>query len=319
MKSLTKFILSFLFCFSSLLLHGDNDLKTKKILVCFAGIDETGEKTIKDITENILSTYGIKTKYERLPHSNPQNRLERYNIMDSIIKNYNPNLLIAVGHDFCQDKLLAELEKNNNIPLIFCAFPWYIDINSAPSKNVTGMTEVDFIDKAVEYMSKFAKKDRMACIIPEGEISRKNGRLYNEVFFAAKLKIRYVKDFKEFKEAFLKFQEDSDMLIINNCAELADWNQPEAELFIRQNTKIPTASNNKYMDSMVLFSICKQFDEFALYAADTSLKILLDGIDVSEIPIVSNTQISITVNMTVAEKLGIVIPYALLKTAHKIR
>ena len=89
--------------------------------------------------------------------------------------------------------------------------------------------------------------------------------------------------------------------------------------FMRENIIIPTASNNDYMAPMVLFSVSKQFDEFGLYASDTALKILMDGLDASELPVVSNSRIKITVNMFIAEKLGLVIPYPLLKTAHKIR
>lgn len=321
MKSAIKYVLALIFCLSFTIhnLYGNVDLKTQKVLVIFAGINESGEKTIKDIIQNILATYEINTKFERLPLSTPQNKLERYNKLSNIIKEYEPNLLIAVGNDFCNDNILADLEKNNDIPLIFCAFPWYIDMNATPSRNMTGMTEVDFIDKAVEYLGKFAKKDKISCIMPESEISRKNGRLYNELFFSAKLNIIYVKNFAEFKEVYLKVQNTSDMLIINNCADLTDWNQQEAEQYLRENIKIPSASNNQYMASMVLFSITKQYDEFGLYAAETTLKILIDGINPSELPVISNNRINITINMSVAEKLGLVIPYALLKTAHKIR
>ncbi|OGV54656.1 MAG: hypothetical protein A2017_19245 [Lentisphaerae bacterium GWF2_44_16] len=233
-----------------------------------------------------------------------------------IIDEYKPDILIA-SDDPASKYLMMPYYSKSDIPIVFCAVNWDASIYGYPYKNSTGMIEIDFIEETVGFLKKYAKGERMAYICPNDETSRKVAKIYNENFFNGNLSIHIVNDFTEFKKVFLDTQQEADMIILYNKEGIRDWNNREAKDFLMTETKVPTGSNNPIMSEFVLISMPKAPEEFGIFAAEAAVNVL-KGKKASDIPVLTNKKTILTVNMTLADKLGIVLPLSVLKTATKI-
>ena len=113
-------------------------------------------------------------------------------------------------------------------------------------------------------------------------------------------------------------EKENDLLISSNNAGLADWDNNGAKIFFQENTRIPTGSHNAWMADYVLFTVGKMPEEQGMVAAKMALKIL-DGASVSDISIVKNRLSSLTINMRIGRKIGVVLDLAQLRKSQIIR
>ena len=97
------------------------------------------------------------------------------------------------------------------------------------------------------------------------------------------------------------------MMILQECRSVQDFNHTRMIHFVRENTSIPTGAMQKYLIHYALLTYAKSAEEQGKYAARTALKIL-DGADPKSIPVVSNKQGSIYLNMKLAKRLGNQVP-----------
>jgi len=116
----------------------------------------------------------------------------------------------------------------------------------------------------------------------------------------------------------LNLQEEVDVLIIENNAGITNWNDHEAEAFVLENTKIPVGAVNVWMSNYSLISLTKIPEEQGEWSASTAL-LILNGTSPLDIPLATNKEGKIFVNLKIAEKLGVIIRPELLKNAEIIR
>jgi ABC-type uncharacterized transport system substrate-binding protein len=90
-----------------------------------------------------------------------------------------------------------------------------------------------------------------------------------------------------------------------------------AEQFVIQHTRIPVGSDNGFMERLVACTLAKTPEEQGRHAALTALKIL-SGQSPAAIPVVTNKENNLTVNLRLAKKAGIVFPVSILKQARVI-
>lgn len=270
--------------------------------------------------EQIIIPAGISYKLIHMDTKNNDSEdFKKKTAIDAkrIIDEYKPDIIVA-SDDPASKYIIMPYYKDANIPVIFCAVNWDASLYGYPYKNSTGMIEVDFVEETVNFLRKYAKGDRLAYICPNDETSRKVAKIYNESFFNGNLKIHIVNNFSEFKNAFLETQKDTDMLLLYNNAGIKGWDHDEAKDFIMRETRIPTGSNNPVMSEFVLVSIPKAPEEFGIFAAEAVIEILR-GKKVSDIPVITNKKALLMINMNLADKLGVVFPLSVLKTATQIR
>jgi ABC-type uncharacterized transport system substrate-binding protein len=231
----------------------------------------------------------------------------------AVLDEFKPDVVIATD-DNAQKYLVVPYLKNTDMPVAFSGVNWDASMYGYPCRNVTGMVEVELVEKQVTLLREFAKGDRIGYISGDVETERKIVDFYNKAFFNGEMQVYLVKRFEDFKQEFLRAQQQVDMLYFYNYIGIQGWEGEAAEEFLAQHTRIPTGSPNPFMAPYVMYTMAKLPEEQGSHAALTALKIL-DGMKPSSIPVVTNRRSKLTVNVKMANAAGIVVPVSILKNA----
>ena len=237
----------------------------------------------------------------------------------SYIDEYKPDLVIA-SDDNASKFLIHPFYKDHKIPFVFCGVNWSGDNYGFPYKNVTGMVEVSPIKLAFKYFKEFSGKDVKEATfahIEEDTISGQKNADHVESHLGIKLRKEYAKNFEEWKKIYLNLSDHVDFIILGGNAGVKNWNKEEAIRFVEENVKTITATDVDWMIPFSLFGFVKIPEEQGEWAAKTALEILA-GKSPSSIPIAKNQQGHLMLNMKIAKKLKIKVPYALVTKAKVI-
>jgi ABC-type uncharacterized transport system substrate-binding protein len=229
------------------------------------------------------------------------------------VEEFKPDVVMATD-DNAQKFLVVPYLKNGDLPIVFSGVNWDASMYGYPCRNITGMVEVELVEKQVGLFKEFARGDRIGYISGDVETERKIVDFYNKTFFDGKMKVYLVKTFEEFKNELLHAQEEVDMLYFYNYIGISGWDAVNAEEFLAQHTRVPTGSPNPFMAPYVMFTLAKLPEEQGSHVAWTALKIL-DGTKPSDLPVVSNKRSRLTVNVKMANAAGIVVPVSILKNS----
>ncbi len=264
---------------------------------------------------SVLKDTGIELKIFRMDTKN--NTSEEFirakgRQAKMLIERFKPDVVIT-SDDNAFKHVIRPYYRDAELPVVFCGLNWDASIYDAPYKNTTGMIEVALIPRLIEYLKQYASGDRIGHIAAEVLTARKEGTYYRKLF-KLNIKERYVKTMAEWKDAFIAIQEETDILIVGNNAGILDWDIAEAKAFAEENTKIPSGTIYTWMMPYALLGLAKVEEEQGEWAARAALRIL-DGTPPSEIPLAKNKKGRVILNLTIAEKLGIIFSPALLKNA----
>ena len=230
-----------------------------------------------------------------------------------VVEEYHPDVVIA-SDDNAQRFLVGPYLMGSNLPVIFCGVNRYPREYGYPAPNVTGMHEIDFIADLFKQIRPFAGGDRIGMIACQRETDQIIADDYKRHVFGERLKVYLV---KTFKEAFLRAQQEMDILCLPNNAGIEGWQNEVAETFIIEHIRIPTGGLNPWMTPFVIFNLAKIPEEQGEFAAAAALRIL-SGSRPEDIPVVQNREVRLTVNLKMAQAAGIVLPVSLLQTAEVI-
>jgi len=207
--------------------------------------------------------------------------------------------------------------REAELPFVFSGINWDASIYGAPYSNTAGMVEVSLIDQNVNYISRYSKGTRLGFLTSETPTGRKNRKYYAKYFNIHFEKEYFVGSFGEWKEAFLKLQNEVDLLIIGGNGGLADWDDAIAKQFTLKNTKIPSATPNAWMVNFSLLGVTRVPEELGEWSAITALKIL-DGTDPKDIPLAINKKGNLIINLNIADKLDLILEPSMLRNAQII-
>jgi ABC-type uncharacterized transport system substrate-binding protein len=236
------------------------------------------------------------------------------------IEHFKPDVVI-VSDDDAVKYVLMPYYKNNPIPFVFCGVNWDASEYGLPYSNATGMLEIELLDQIVRQVKENTRTNinRVGTLSLDGFTEHKRVDKYREHLGNNILNNSYFPNsFEEWKTNFLKLQSEVDMLFILNAKGLKGWDAQQAEKFVLDNIKIPTATATAWMSPMSLLGIMLVPEEQGMWAAETALKILA-GQSPKNIPIVRNKEGNLFINFKIAEKLGVTFKPALLKRATIIR
>lgn len=232
------------------------------------------------------------------------------------IETFQPDVVIATD-DNAQKCLVVPYLKGKTLPVVFAGVNWTADAYGYPVSNITGMIEVELVEQAVALVEPYAKGNRIGYLTIDSETERKIAAVYNQRFFNGQMTTYWVATQQEFKDAFFAAQSENDILFISNNAGAPDWNDEEMKQFMLAHSSIPTLSVNPWMSPYVLLNMSKLPTEQGEWAARSALKIL-SGTPVSGLPVEQNKKGRLILNLGLAEKLNIVFPPSVLKTAETI-
>ncbi len=256
-----------------------------------------------------LVIHRMDTKRKSCDNYCQQAGLQAKKVLDQI----KPDLVIATD-DNAQKFLVVPYLKDTDLPVVFSGVNWDAEEYGYPSKNITGMVEIDHIGELVALMEKDAKGNRIGYLSTNVPTARKNADAINRLFFENQMQLYMVSTFDAFKQQFLRAQEEVDMLIIYNDAGIKGWDDMAAETFLAQHTRIPTCSTMDFMNRFSVYTNSKSPDEQGEYAATVAVQILA-GKKPDAFPLVRNKKSHLTVNLKMAKAAGIVVPLPVLKTA----
>ncbi len=269
---------------------------------------------------SILRGSGAELKIFRM--DTKRNTSEAYRKQSALrarafIQKERPDLIIA-SDDNASRYLIMPYFRDSDLPVVFCGTNWDASKYGYPYRNATGMVEVDTIDEMITLFDKFTKGKRYGYLSGTSDTDRLIAAAWNKRFFQGRMKTYFATSMTEFKHLFIKAQQEVDRLMINNNVGMTDWDQEEAERFILENVKIPSSTTGHWLAGMTLFATAKLPDELGAWSAETALKIL-GGTQPSSIPVTENKIAVLTVNMSIADRLGIFFSLKDLQRARIIR
>ncbi len=230
-----------------------------------------------------------------------------------LILSWQPDLIIA-SDDNASKYLIAPWFKNSDIPVVFCGLNWDATVYGFPTRNITGMVEVSHANSIINTLKPFASGNRIGFLAADTITEHKEIQNISKRF-GIQFNFRFARTFDELKQAFLDLQQETDMILLQECRSVTGFNHKEMIKFVLKNIQIPTGTTHKFLKHYVLVTHAKLAEEQGHYAAETALKIL-SGIPPSEIPVAYNKKATIYLNMSIARTLGIKFPMALLENAH---
>jgi ABC-type uncharacterized transport system substrate-binding protein len=231
------------------------------------------------------------------------------------IDDFGPDVVIA-SDDAASKYLIMPYYKDADLPFVFCGVNWDASEYGFPCKNVTGMVEVSSIDELVNYMGRISEGSTIGFLTEDKLTDHKNAYHYKKTF-GIEMTEAYAADFEDWKQKYLDLQKKADMLIIGNTAGLPGWNLQAAVDFVLANGKIPSGTDQIDWMPFTLIGFTKVAEEQGVWASRTALKIL-DGTSPSAIPVARNQDGRLLINLKLAEKMGLQIPYELLQSAHQL-
>jgi ABC-type uncharacterized transport system substrate-binding protein len=233
------------------------------------------------------------------------------------IESFKPDVVIACD-DNASKYLVEPFYKDADLPFVFCGVNWDASTYGYPYQNVTGMVEIDLVDQVLKHLKANAKGERIGFIGADNESEHKTMENQRRVFGIEFAKTYFPADFAAWKKDFSRAQEEVDMLIIGSYIGIYGWDETAAKAFVEANIKIPVGTPNDWEMPYAVIGITKVAQEQGIWAAQTALKIL-DGANPAQIPIVSNEQGHLILNLRLADKLGLAFKPSLLKLAEIVR
>ncbi len=235
----------------------------------------------------------------------------------SIIEDFKPDVVIA-----CDDPafkyVIMPYYRNASLPFVFCGVNWDVSLYGGPYNNTAGMLEVSLTPRLISYLKEYSKGERIGYIAGNTTTDRKNAYYYNTLFKINFTRKYYADTFEDWKTDFQNLQNEVDIVILENNAGIRNWDNKEAEAFVLDNSRIPGGATNTWMPQYSLIGMTKVPEEQGEWSARTALRIL-NGTRPSDIPVVTNKQGKLTVNLKIADKLGIIINPSLLRNAEIIQ
>lgn len=233
------------------------------------------------------------------------------------IDQFQPDLIVACD-DNAAKYILQPYLLDSATPIIFCGINYDASPYNLPTAHGTGMLEIEPITETVDVLSQYANGKRLGYIGSKDTTNTKSisyqERLLGQPFTAGYL----VSSFDEWKKAYIKLQDQVDMLLILNPIGVKDWSGEEAEDFIMHNTKIPSGAVSNGEMRYCLLGYVKIPEEQGWWAGKTAKRIL-EGTSPKSIPVTSNSQSRLHLNPSLANAIGIRFPVQLIEKATLIQ
>ena len=230
-----------------------------------------------------------------------------------LVDTWQPDLLVAADDNACRD-LVVPYYRDTDLPVVFCGVNWDASVYGFPCRNVTGMVEGSQVPQLVAELRRHTKGDRGGLLVLDSLTGRREAEIYQQRF-GLDLEIVYVHDPTEWLESFVRLQDEVDyLMVLQNITGTEGWDQDEAIRVTNAFTRIPTGTVAEGMISCVVVSIVKVPQELGAWTARTAQDILA-GRPVADIPLVTNKESRIYLNMSLARKLGIIFSMDLIDRA----
>jgi hypothetical protein len=219
------------------------------------------------------------------------------------IEAFAPDVVTLADDDAATDVLRPYL-KDARLPAVFCGLNWDASAYGLPFSNTTGMVEVSPIPQLLKLLRRHAKGDRVGVISEDTTTKRKELHFHSRLFGIEYDRIYLVSTFRDWSEAFLRAQQEVDMLLVLGVGAIGDWDTVEAGRLALAETRVPSGTDFEWLMNVSLFGIAKIPEEQGRWAARAALRIM-DGVHPSRIPLTYNRESDLLFNPRIGDRLGI--------------
>jgi ABC-type uncharacterized transport system substrate-binding protein len=220
-----------------------------------------------------------------------------------VIEAFAPDV-VTTSDDNAARYLIMPHYRDADLPFVFSGLNWDASTYGLPYSNVTGMVEVSPIPQILRLLRQYARGDRVGYIAEDTETKRKELEYHEKLFGIRYDEVYLVRSFDEWKEAFLRAQDEVDMLVILGVAAVSGWDDEAAQAFAEKHTRIPTGTDFGWLMHVAMLGVGKLPEEQGRWAARAALKIL-DGVPPSRIPLAYNKEGRLHFNTRIAANLGV--------------
>jgi ABC-type uncharacterized transport system substrate-binding protein len=233
------------------------------------------------------------------------------------IEELRPDIVIA-SDDAAAKHLIQPYYRDVDLPIVFCGVNWDASVYGFPSRNITGVNEVELVPQMLSLLKVYARGDRMGFLAADNLPEHKNIEFHKKLFGVSYSTGHFVKTFAEYKAAYLQLQKDADLIVMLSPHGITGWNDAEAKTFVLNNATIPSGAMVPWAAPYSLLTFSQILKEQGTLAAGIALRILC-GERPFDIPITENTGGKLYINMPIALRLDITFETKLLRLAEVIR
>ena len=276
------------------------------------GITEGVTQTLKD-TGADLKIHRMDTKR----NTDEAFKQKAGTVAKQVIEDFDPDVVIT-SDDNAFKYLVKEYYQDSDLPFVYSGLNWDSSLYNAPYPNTVGMVEVSLTEQIINYLTNYASGSSLGYLSSDTATERKNLEYYDRLFNITFDQAHFVSSFDEWKDSFLKLQDQVDIIIFENNAGIEGWDETEAENFTLENTKVPVGTTNPWIMNYSLLGLTKVPQEQGEWSAQTALEIL-DGSDPAKLEEVTNKQGKLYLNLKQAEKLDVLFDPVMIKNAEIIQ
>jgi len=178
------------------------------------------------------------------------------------------------------------------------------------------MIEVGLYGPILGTLKSISQGNRLGILGSNSLTHRKEAKYLKEKLYPDFI-VKYPSTFEQWKQNYLKLQEQTDYIIIWSYSGIADWDKHAARDFVLKNAKVPSGTTQSFMMPYVLLGYTKVALEQGEWAMKAAIKIL-QGKSPNSIPITQNKQGKLLINDSMAQSLQINLPYQFVETADHI-
>ncbi|MEE4242038.1 MAG: ABC transporter substrate binding protein [Desulfopila sp.] len=233
------------------------------------------------------------------------------------IEKLRPDIVIA-SDDAAAKYLIQPYYQDVDLPIVFCGVNWDSSVYGFPSRNITGVNEVELVPQMLHLLKVYARGDRMGFLAADTLPERKNIDFHKKLFGLSYSTGHFVKTFDEYKAAYLQLQKEADLIVMLSPSGIMGWDDSKAKTFVLENATIPSGSMVPWAAPYSLLTFSQILKEQGTLASSIALRIL-HGERPIDIPITKNTGGKLYINMPIAMRLGITFETKLLRLAEIIR
>ncbi|ATX78770.1 ABC-type uncharacterized transport system, substrate-binding protein [Mariprofundus aestuarium] len=230
-----------------------------------------------------------------------------------------PDILIAAD-DNASRYLIQPYFKNAEIPVVFCGINSTVEPYGYPYSNATGMIEISPVRPLLKYVKSSVANLRHGIYLAADVLSQhKEYELNRSVYESNGVRLTsiFVKNMDDWMEAYSKAQGEADFLIVGNNGGIEDWDDEKATSHVLKEGRLISVTNYDWMNRYALLAATKLAEEQGEWAASVAIAVL-EGVKISDIPIVVNRRWKLFINTTLMEKSNIKLPQAIMTKATRI-
>lgn len=261
---------------------------------------------IADAVRDTLAGTGVELRIVHMDTKrNPSEAFKREAALrvKEVIESFRPDVVTA-SDDNASEYLIQAHYRDADLPFVFCGLNWDASTYGFPYANVTGMVEVSPIPQIIRLLRKYAAGDRIGYLTEDTETKRKELDYHERLFGIAYDRVYLVKTFEEWRNAYLRAQEEVDMLVILGIGAIEDFDDAAAQELAETETRIPSGTDFDWLMHFTMLGVGKVPEEQGRWAARAALRIL-DGIPPTRIPLAHNKEGRLYFNPRIAARLGV--------------